>query len=154
VKATGGWTSGSPGWPRLADEPAGRTEASTGPTPEASPRIDAVLAALPADMRDALQGLRETIAAAAPQAVEAFSYGAPAFRYRGRPLVAFNAGKAHCALYVMSPAVMDAHRAEFESYDTSRGTIRFMPAKPLPTDLVTKLVRARMAETDAPGNPR
>ncbi len=51
--------------------------------------IDAYLAALSPDKRAALQALRETIAAAAPEAVEAVSYGAPAFRYRGRQLVSY-----------------------------------------------------------------
>jgi uncharacterized protein YdhG (YjbR/CyaY superfamily) len=44
---------------------------------------------------------------------------------------------------------MDALRDELASYETSKGTIRFPPTKPLPRALVTKLVRARMAETDA-----
>ena len=44
---------------------------------------------------------------------------------------------------------MDAHRDELAGYDTSKGTIRFPPTEPLPEDLVTRLVRARMAETDA-----
>ncbi len=46
---------------------------------------------------------------------------------------------------------MDAYRDELESYDTSKGTIRFRPTEPLPVDLVTRLVRARMAQTDAAG---
>lgn len=114
----------------------------------ASSPIDTVLDKLPADQRNALQSLRETIAAAAPDAVEAMSYGAPAFRYRDHPLVSFNAAKSHCAFYVMSPDVITKHDADLGGYDTSKGTIRFTPAKPLPADLVTKLVRARMAETD------
>jgi uncharacterized protein YdhG (YjbR/CyaY superfamily) len=113
-----------------------------------SPDVDAFLAALPDDARAALQALRMTIAAAAPDAVEGISYGVPALKYHGRPLVSFGAGKSHCALYVQSPAVMDAHRDELAGYDTSKGTIRFAPGKPPPDDLVTKLVRARMAETD------
>jgi uncharacterized protein YdhG (YjbR/CyaY superfamily) len=120
----------------------------TDATDTASSQIDAVLAGLPADQRAALQSLRETIAAAAPDAVEAMSYGAPAFRYRDHPLVSFNAARTHCALYVMSPRVIERHEAELAGFDTSKGTIRFTPAKPLPTVLVTKLVRARMAETD------
>ncbi len=73
-------------------------------TTDATPSpIDGVLAALPDDQRRALQGLREAIAAAAPDAIEAMSYGAPAFRYRDHPLVSFNAAKHHCAFYVMSP---------------------------------------------------
>lgn len=110
--------------------------------------IDAVLDKLPADQRRALQGLRETIAAAAPDAVEAMSYGAPAFRYRDHPLVSFNAAKNHCAFYVMSPEVIAAHESDLAGLDTSKGTIRFTPDRPLSDDLVTKLVRARVAETD------
>lgn len=111
--------------------------------------VDGFLQTLPDDVRAALQRIREVIAAAAPDAVESIAYGVPAFKYRGRPLVSFGAGKGHCAFYVQSPPVMDAHRAELRSYDTSKGTIRFQADEPLPEELVTKLVRARMAETDA-----
>jgi uncharacterized protein YdhG (YjbR/CyaY superfamily) len=114
-----------------------------------SPEVDATLAAQPGDVREALERLRKTIRAAAPDAVEAIAYGVPAFRYRGRPLVSFGAGKRHCAFYVQSPAVMEAHADLLREYDTSKGTVRFTPADPLPADLVTRLVRARVAETDA-----
>jgi uncharacterized protein YdhG (YjbR/CyaY superfamily) len=114
----------------------------------ASAEIDAHVATLPEDVRLALDALRQTIRSAAPEAVEAFSYGAPAFKYRGRPLVSYNAAKHHCSLYVMSPAVVVSHRDELGAFDTSKGTIRFTPDAPLPKALVTKLVRARMAETN------
>jgi len=114
----------------------------------ASAQIDGILAALPADQRAALQHLRETIAALASDAVEAMSYGAPAFRYRDHPLVSYAAAKAHCAFYVMSPQVIVDHAADLDGFDTSKGTIRFTPEEPLPAELVEKLVRARMAESD------
>jgi uncharacterized protein YdhG (YjbR/CyaY superfamily) len=114
-----------------------------------SEEVNAVLAALPEDARNALEALRRTIAAAAPEAVESINYGVPAFKYRGRPLVSFAAAKNHCSFYVQSPAVMEAHRDELASYDTSKGTLRFTPDTPPPDALITKLVRARMAETDA-----
>ena len=115
--------------------------------------VDAFLAALPLEMRAALENLRRAIRAAAPDAEESISYGVPAFKYRGRPLVSFGAAKSHCSFYVQSPAVMEAHRDEFAAYDTSKGTVRFAPDAPLPDALVAKLVRARMAETDAAAKP-
>jgi uncharacterized protein YdhG (YjbR/CyaY superfamily) len=112
-------------------------------------RVEERIAAMPAPMHDALQGLRRMIAAAAPAAVEVISYALPAFRYRGRPLVSYGATSRHCALYVMSPAVIEAHASELAGYDTSKGTIRFAPSEPLPADLVTRLVHARIDEIDA-----
>ena len=120
-----------------------------GPDQEATAAIDAILASFPDDVRSALEALRQVIKAAAPEAQEAIGYGVPGFRYKGRPLVSFGAGKNHCAFYVQSPAVMDAHRDELASLDTSKGTVRFTTDAPLPVALVTKLVKARMAETDA-----
>lgn len=119
-----------------------------------SPAIDAFLAALPDDLRMALETLRGQIAAAAPDAVETIAYSVPAFKYRGRPLVSFSAGRngaGPCAFYVQSPALMDAHRELLAPYDTSKGTIRFMPAAPLPAALVSMLVGERIAETDRRG---
>ena len=114
-----------------------------------SQQIDRILAALPDDQRTALQSLRETIAKAAPEAVEAISYALPAFKYRGRPLVSYGASRSHVAFYCMSPAAMEQHRDLLAGYDISKGTIRFQPDEPLPASLVTTLVKARMAETDA-----
>jgi uncharacterized protein YdhG (YjbR/CyaY superfamily) len=122
------------------------------PTPARSAEIDAFLAAYPDDIRAALEELRRTIAGAAPDAVESINYGVPAFKYRGRPFVSFGAGKtgkSRCSFYVQSPAVMDAHRSELARYETSKGTVHFAPDAPLPDALVTRLVRARMAEIDA-----
>jgi uncharacterized protein YdhG (YjbR/CyaY superfamily) len=115
--------------------------------------VDAFLAALPPETSAALENLRRAIRAAAPDAQESINYGVPAFKYRGRPLVSFGAAKGHCSFYVQSPAVMDGHRDELASYDTSKGTVRFPPDKPLPGALVAKLVRARLAETDAIAKP-
>jgi uncharacterized protein YdhG (YjbR/CyaY superfamily) len=113
-----------------------------------SRQIDRMLEAIQEDKRTALQTLRETIAAAAPDAAEGISYGLPAFRYRGRPLVSYNASKAHCAFFPMSPAVLDRHRDELSGFDLAKGTIRFTPDRPIPVGIVATIVRERMAETD------
>lgn len=107
---------------------------------------DEYLATLTSGQRAALQELRETIRAAAPGAGEDFSYGMPAFRLDGKPLVWYAAWKRHYGLYPIGAAVLQAHAADVEGYETSRGTIRFPASRPLPLDLVRKLVEARIAE--------
>ena len=108
--------------------------------------VDDYLAALPEDQRAALEKLRQTIRATAPEAAESISYGIPSFTYKGRPLIHIGAAKHHCAIYGLVP---DALEDELKPYDTSKGTIRFPADKPLPTTLVKKLVKTRMAEIEA-----
>ena len=117
--------------------------------PRATAQIDARLAALPADQRAALQTLRQRIAAAAPAAEEAISYGMPAFRYHGRSLVSYAAFKAHCSFFPMSSALIEGHRDELAGFATAKGTLRFTPERPLPNGLVERIVRERMAQIDA-----
>ncbi len=116
----------------------------------ARPRtIDEYLAGVAGNQRAALQRLRRTIRSVVPEAEECIRYRLPAFRLNGRILVAFGARLHHCAFYPMSSATVAAHRTALRGYDTSQGTIRFQPEKPLPAALVRRLVRARMAENDA-----
>jgi len=110
-----------------------------------SKTIDEYLANLGEETRAALAKLRRTIPASAPKAEECISYGLCAFRQNGM-LVAFGATPKHCAFYLMSSSTVDAHKDDLKDYDTSKGTIRFQPDKPLPAALVRKLVKARLAE--------
>jgi uncharacterized protein YdhG (YjbR/CyaY superfamily) len=113
----------------------------------ATPRsVDAYLAALPDEPRAALEKLRKTIRAAAPQATERISYQMPAFYDQGRFLVSYAAFKEHCSLFPASYAVMEDLGEELKPYFSGKGTLQFTPDKPIPAGLVKKIVKARLAE--------
>ncbi len=113
--------------------------------------VEQYLSGLPAESRAALETLRTVIQAAAPDATEAISYGMPAFKHNGRALVAYGAFKDHCSLFPMSTNVIAAFAEELEPFRPAKGTIRFQTDRPLPPELVTKLVEARIAESAARG---
>jgi uncharacterized protein YdhG (YjbR/CyaY superfamily) len=111
--------------------------------------VDDYLAGVPEPARAALQQLRETIRAAAPEASETISYQMPAFKDRGRFLVSYAAFKDHCSLFPASEAVMDELGDELEPYFSGKGTLRFQPDEPLPATLVEKIIQVRLAENAA-----
>jgi uncharacterized protein YdhG (YjbR/CyaY superfamily) len=113
--------------------------------------VDDYLAAAPKDKHAALMKLRKTIKAAAPKATEGISYGMVGYKHNGKRLVYFAYWDAHCALYGTSSSFIDSHAAELKAYDLSKGTIRFSADKPLPDRLVTKIVKARVAEVERTG---
>lgn len=115
---------------------------------QASAWIDARLAGLPPAERAALQHVRETIAAAAPEAEEAVGYGMPAFRYRDRFLVSYAAFKDHCSLFPMSGQIVGQNPA-LAAFAMAKGTYHFTPERLIPDELIAVVVHARMAEIDA-----
>src|SRR5262245_23042269 len=108
--------------------------------------IQAYLAAQPPRARRALKQLRATVKAAAPDAVEAWSYKMPAFRLDGRILVWIAGFKEHCSMFPLTGRVRRALGATIEKFHTAKGTIRFPLEKPVPTGLVKRLVKARVAD--------
>ena len=116
--------------------------------------IDRYLENVRADHRKTLQKLRQTIQIAAPKAEECISYGIPAFRLNGRSLVFFGAWRGHCAFYPGSAATLKNFRNELRNFQTSKGTIRFSPDKPLPVALVKRLVKTRIAENNDQANKK
>jgi uncharacterized protein YdhG (YjbR/CyaY superfamily) len=109
------------------------------------------LAALPEDRRAALEDLRRTVAAAAPDAVECIAYDMPAYRLDGRFMCSFGAYKRHYSLFPASQAVLDTLGDEAAAYARGKGTFQFPAKDPLPLDLIAQIVRIRREETAAAG---
>jgi uncharacterized protein YdhG (YjbR/CyaY superfamily) len=110
--------------------------------------VDEYLARVPEPARSTLSQVRAAIRSAVPpETTEVISYRVPTFKYK-RAVLGFAAFADHCSLFVMSPSVMEAFQSELHGYQTSKGTIRFPVDKPLPTALVRKLVKARLAENE------
>ena len=109
--------------------------------------VDEYLAGLPDDRRAPMEELRRTVRAAAPDATEIIAYGMPALRSRaGRFLVSYDAFKHHYSLFPASGAVLEAVGDELAPYLAGKGTIRFPSDRPIPLELVTRIVRVRVAE--------
>jgi len=119
----------------------------TGETGAVATRIiDDYIAQLAPDQAAALSALRRTVAAAAPDAVEAVSYSMPAFKLGKRVLVYYAAFTDHLSLFPASGSVMDKLGPELQTYFTGKGTLQFTPQKPLPDDLVRQIVAIRRVE--------
>jgi len=108
--------------------------------------IDQYLTTFPPDVQEKLKGIRALIHRTAPDAVEAIRYGIPTFRQNGSNLVHFAAFKDHLSFFPTASGV-EAFRKELSSYKLSKGTIQFPLDKPVPYDLVERIVRFRVEET-------
>ena len=114
--------------------------------------VDDYLATLPDDRRAAVEELRRTINAAAPGATETIAYEMPALRsHGGQFLVSYAAYKNHYSLFPASGAVVEALGEELTPYLAGKGTIRFPASRPIPVELVTRIVKVRFEENAARG---
>jgi uncharacterized protein YdhG (YjbR/CyaY superfamily) len=112
--------------------------------------VEEYLATLPLDRRAGVETLRGTVNAAAPEATETIAYQMPALRsHGGQFLVSYAAYKQHYSLFPASGAVIEALGEELTPYLAGKGTIRFPASRPLPVDLVTRIVQVRLTENEA-----
>jgi len=106
--------------------------------------IDEYIATFPENVQIILEELRQAIRESAPEAEEAISYQMPAFKLNGI-LVWFAAFKNHVGFYPKTSAI-EAFKEELSNYEVSKGTVKFPLNKPVPFDLVKRIVKYRVKE--------
>jgi len=106
--------------------------------------IDEYIATFPQETQIILQQLRETIQAAAHEAVEKISYQMPTYFLKGN-LVHFAAYKKHIGFYP-TPSGILAFQDELSAYEGAKGSVKFPIDRPLPLDLISRIVQFRVAE--------
>lgn len=107
--------------------------------------VDAYLSIFSEDIRRVLERIRSIIMDKAPEAVESISYGMPAYKYHGKPLVYFAAQKKHIGFYA-TPTGHEAFKDELSQYKQGKGSVQFPYSKPIPFDLIGRIVEFRVGE--------
>lgn len=106
--------------------------------------IDEYISQFPPEVQEKLKTLRAVIKEAAPNAEEKISYQMPTFFLQGN-LVHFAAYKNHIGFYP-TPSGMDAFKSELSKYKGAKGSVQFPIDQPLPYELISEMVKFRVAE--------
>ena len=107
--------------------------------------IDEYIKTFPEDIQGILEKMRQAIKKAAPKAVEAIGYQMPTFKLDGRNLVHFAAFKNHIGFYP-TPSGTESFQKELSPYKHAKGSVQFPLDKPIPFELVEKIVNFRVKE--------
>ncbi len=107
--------------------------------------IDEYIAGFPPGTQAVLQEVRELIRASAPDAQETISYAIPTFDLNGKHLVHFAGFEKHIGFYPTGGGV-EAFKEELTPYKSGKGSVQFPLGRPLPTDLIRRIVEFRVAE--------
>jgi uncharacterized protein YdhG (YjbR/CyaY superfamily) len=113
--------------------------------------VEEYLAGLPAEARAALEQIRAAIKAAAPEATEGISYQIPTFKVKGRALIWYAAFKDHYSVYPATAGLRQQLGEELKPHFSGKGTLRFAVDRPIPTDLIKRIVAVRLDEAAALG---
>ena len=115
-------------------------------TSQTTPRdIDEYIAGFPEDVTEKLETIRMTVKKAAPGAEETISYKIPTFNLKGKYLIYFAAYKKHIALYP-APIGNPEFEEQIAAYESGKGTLQFPLDKPIPFNLIHKIVKYRVRE--------
>jgi uncharacterized protein YdhG (YjbR/CyaY superfamily) len=108
--------------------------------------VSAYIASFPKEIQQVLEQIRATIKKEVPEATEVISYGMPAYQWNGI-LVYFAAFKNHIGFYA-TPTGHEAFKYELAQYKTGKGSVQFPLNKPMPLDLIAKIVQFRVNENN------
>lgn len=107
--------------------------------------IDEYITGFPDNVQEILEKIRMTIRKAAPDAEETISYKMPTFNLKGHYLVYFAAYKKHIGFYP-APIGIAEFKQDLSAYQAGKGTMQFPLDKPIPFDLITRIVKFRVKE--------
>jgi uncharacterized protein YdhG (YjbR/CyaY superfamily) len=113
-----------------------------------SENVDEYIKAFPKNVQKILEQVRATIKSKAPEAVESISYGMPAYKTQGRPLVYFAGYEKHVGFYA-TPTGHAEFAAELAKFKQGKGSVQFPIYKPIPYDLIARIVEFRVKENAA-----
>lgn len=108
--------------------------------------IDTYLTSVPSEYRAALEKLRGQIRVILPDSEECLSYGMPAFKVGWKAVAGFSAFKNHLSFFPFSGSVLDGFREELKDFTYTKSGIHFTPEKPIPEELVRRIIEARMKQ--------
>ena len=117
-------------------------------TPPPSPVTDYLAVQEPA-VRAVLQRICYHVRQIVPAAEQVISYGMPAYKYHGKPLIGFVTRPDHLSLHPFSPAIINQVAGKLTGYEVSKGTIRFTVDHVIPEPVIAEMIHARVAEIDA-----
>ncbi len=106
--------------------------------------VDAFIEASPSETQEKLREMRQIIKSAIPKAEEKISYKMPAYKLNGKWIAGFAGFKNHIGYYPMSGSLLEDFKDEIKDYVSSKGAVQFPLDKPLPVQLIKKLINARI----------
>lgn len=109
--------------------------------------VDEYIAGYDPAVQERLQLIRQTILKHAPEAVESITYGMPAYKLNKKPLVYFGAFAHHIGFYA-TPTGHEKFKKELSAYKQGKGSVQFPHDKPLPEDLIGRIVKFRVEENE------
>jgi len=107
--------------------------------------VEEYISEYPAEIQDKLKKIREIIKAIAPDAMEGIAYGMPGYKIYNKPLVYFAGFKNHIGFYA-TPTGHEKFKTELSKYKQGKGSVQFPNNQPLPVELITEIVKFRLAE--------